>query len=154
MRLNIEKLTPFLDGHSLEAETGLSKRTLDWCLSGKECSVDAVEIIAAAVGVSVKDISLVDYDEGTNENVIEFMRNVERATATFCQGRYISRVRKLVAERPEACEIVTENPDGTIVARFPVSWIKIKPDLDLTDEEREARAERGRQAAQKYFKHG
>jgi len=144
MKINIEKLSPLLDGHNLEAETGLSKRSLDWCLSGKPCTYEAIELIAVAVGIGPKEITLVDYDEDIRENVIEFERNYSRATGTFCQPRYISRIRKLAEERPEACQIVAENKDGTIVAHFPTEWIRINPGVELTEEQKKVRAEQAR----------
>lgn len=37
------------------------------------------------------------------ENVIEFLENQQRATVTFSQGRYKTRIRKLAKARPEEC---------------------------------------------------
>lgn len=75
------------------------------------------------------------------ENVIEFIENEERATVTFSPGRYKTRIRKLAAEHPEDCEIVAENKDGSLCAHIPVAWVKIIPTRQLTDEQREERAE-------------
>lgn len=75
------------------------------------------------------------------ENIIEFIENEERATVTFSQGRYKTRIRKLAAEHPEDCEIVAENQDGSLCAHIPVAWVKIIPTRQLTDEQREERAE-------------
>ncbi len=75
------------------------------------------------------------------ENVIEFLENQERATVTFSQGRYKTRIRRLAAERPEECQIVAENQDGSLCAHIPVAWIKINPTQQLTEEQREQRAE-------------
>ena len=77
-----------------------------------------------------------------NENVIEFLENQKRATVTFSQGRYKSRIRKLAKEYPEACEIVAENPDGSIYAHIPTSWIKISPPRQFTEEQRQRMGER------------
>lgn len=146
MKLNTEKFLPLAEGHDLVAETGLAKKSVDWCLSGKPCTYEAIEKLCLAVGVSPAEVTMVDYDEDVHENVIEFERNYPRATGTFCQPRYISRIRKLAQERPEACQIVAENTDGTIVAHFPVEWVRISPprELDLTDEQRMERSERAR----------
>lgn len=76
------------------------------------------------------------------ENVIEFLENQETATCTFCQGRYKSRIKKLVAERPEECEIVAENQDGSLCAHILVAWIKINPTKQLSEEQRREIAER------------
>lgn len=77
-----------------------------------------------------------------NENAIEFLKDQKQATGTFSQGRYISRIRKLAEQYPDECQITAENPDGTIVAHFPVRWIKINPPKELTEEQRAEIAER------------
>jgi hypothetical protein len=64
--------------------------------------------------------------DSVNENVIEFLRGYQRATATFCsQNKLGNKVRKLAKEYPEEVQIVAENPDGSIVAHFPSKWVKI-----------------------------
>ncbi len=75
------------------------------------------------------------------ENMIEFLQNEERATVTFSQGRYKTRIGKLAKERPKECQIVAENPDGSLCAHIPVTWIKINPGYQLTEEQREQKAE-------------
>ena len=77
-----------------------------------------------------------------NENVIEFLENQERAMVTFSQGRFKSRIRKLAAEHSEECNIVAENPDGSIYAHIPTSWIKISPPRQFTEEQRQRMGER------------
>lgn len=76
------------------------------------------------------------------ENVIEFIENEKRATVTFSQGRFKTRIRKLAVEHPEECQIVAENKDGSICAHVPVGWIKINPTRQLSDEQRSELAER------------
>lgn len=46
------------------------------------------------------------------------------------------------AERPEECEIVAENQDGSLCANIPVAWIKINPTKQLSEEQRREIAER------------
>lgn len=76
------------------------------------------------------------------ENMIEFLENEERATVTFSQGRYKSRIRKLAKEKPEACQIVAENPDGSLCAHIPTDWIKISPPAARTERQKELSRER------------
>ena len=78
------------------------------------------------------------------ENAIEFYRDDARATGSFSQGRYITRIKKLAEEYPDECQIVAVNDDSSIVAHFPVKWIKIYPGhgRELTEEEKIAGAER------------
>ena len=61
------------------------------------------------------------------ENVIEFLNGQKRATVTLSQGRYKTKVEKLAKERPDECKILARNPDGTILAHVPTSWVKISP---------------------------
>jgi hypothetical protein len=85
------------------------------------------------------DYSNSDY----GENNIEFVRNSDRATCYFTQGRFISKIKKLAEQYPDECEIVATNKDGSIVAHFPVKWIHItrREGRELTEEERERSAE-------------
>lgn len=73
-----------------------------------------------------------------NENVIEFLLGQDTATVTFSQKRYINRIQLFAKEKPEECQILAKNEDGSIVAHVPVSWIKIRPPrkIKLTEEER------------------
>ncbi len=84
--------------------------------------------------------------EGCIENVIEFLLNEKRATVTFSQGRFKSRIRKLAKDYPEKCQIVAENKDGSICAHVPVDWVKISPLKKVS----EAQRERAREQMQKY----
>ena len=61
------------------------------------------------------------------ENVIEFLNGQKRATVTLSQGRYKTKVENLAKERPNECKILARNPDGTILAHVPTSWVKISP---------------------------
>ncbi len=71
------------------------------------------------------------------ENVIEFIKGENRATVTFSQGRYKSRIKNLAERHPEECQIVAENKDGSICAHIPVSWVKISPPANRTEKQRE-----------------
>lgn len=76
------------------------------------------------------------------ENVIEFLKDGQRATVTFSQGRFKSRIKKLAAERPEECQIMAENQDGSMCAHIPVSWIKISPLRVVSEKSRKLSRER------------
>ena len=80
--------------------------------------------------------------EDFRENVIEFYNNEKRATVTFSQGRYITKLKKLAKQRPEECEIVAENADGSITAHIPTKWVKINPTKILSEDQREQLRER------------
>lgn len=76
-----------------------------------------------------------------NENVVEFLKGADTATATLSQGRYISKIKKLAEKYPDECEVF-ENKDGSILAHFPVKWIKISPPRQMSDEQKEAASDR------------
>ena len=78
------------------------------------------------------------------ENVIEFLQNEKTATVTFTQGRYITKIKELAKKKPNECKITAQNNDGSIVAKIPVTWIRIYPNRELTDEQLEGYRERAR----------
>lgn len=59
------------------------------------------------------------------ENVIEFLRNDRTMTATLCQGKYVTKVKKLAERYPNEVQIVHENADGSIVAHLPTKALKL-----------------------------
>lgn len=61
----------------------------------------------------------------SHENVIEFLKNGKTATCTFCQGKYINKIKKLAENHPEDVRICKENSDGSIVAHIPTSYIRL-----------------------------
>ncbi len=131
MRLNGKRIVEVMEEKSLTEETvcsrtGLYQKSFQWIVKDGFASEDAAERIADAVGLTVGEILLPEIT-GNVENVIEFVKDSERATVTFCQGRYKSRIKKLAAEHPEECEIVAENQDGSLCAHIPVALIKINP---------------------------
>lgn len=74
------------------------------------------------------------------ENAIEWLKGRKVATVTLAGGTALNtRVRKLAKSKPDKCQITDVNEGGTIVAHIPVSWIKINPEIEMTDEQREKR---------------
>lgn len=89
---------------------------------------------------------VVDY---SGESAIEWLRGDQMATATFPAGtRECNRLKKYAEEYPEEVKISRENLDGSIVVRFPKKYLRItRPVIrELSDEEREAAANRLREA--------
>lgn len=125
--------------------TGLGAKSFQWIMTNGAASEDAVERLAEAAGVSVGELMLPDIS-GTTENTIEFAKHSARATVTFSQLRYITRIRKLAEKHPEECQIVAidkvPGEGETICAHIPTAWIKIQPGRELTEEEREERSKR------------
>ena len=146
MRLNRKKFQEIVDRKKWTEDmicyrTGLTRRSVKWIMNNGEVSEDALERIADMAGVDVKEISLPD-PRVVNENVIEFLKDSEKATVTFSQGRYKTRIRTLAKQRPGECQIVAENKDGSLCAHIPTSWVKIIPTRELSDEQRQEIGER------------
>lgn len=146
MRLNGKMIMEAMGTKGLTEEmvcsrAGLGLRALQGILKDGFASGDAAGRIAEAVGVSVGEILLPEVT-GNAENVIEFMKDSGRAAVSFSQGRYKSRIKKLAAERPEECEVVAENKDGSLCAHIPVAWIRISPPAARTEAQREMARER------------
>ena len=79
------------------------------------------------------------------ENALEWYKGDERATCSLTTVRYISKIKKLAEKYPDECEIVAENPDGSLLCHIPVRWIRIQPNIsgrEWTEEEKMANAER------------
>lgn len=70
--------------------------------------------------------------DSMNENFIECIRGEKTASITFSQERFKTRLEKLAGERPEECQILERNKDGSIFAHVPLSWIKISPPRPCT----------------------
>ncbi len=146
MRLNVGNYRRILnekqlsDGEIIKA-TGLAKKTYEWILDKGPTECDTLERIADAVGCPLGEIVRPDY-EGFSENMIEWVKDGERATLSLSQRRTISRVKKLAAQYPKQCQVLAENKDGSLYAHIPVSWIKINPSRELSEEQKQQIAKR------------
>lgn len=148
MRLNAKKYKEVMNQQGvtiseLSYKTGLSPKSIEWIMKNGFASEDAMERLAEVVALDVKEIYLPEISSLT-ENTIEFEKDNDRATVTFSQGRYKTRIMKLAKARPSECEIVAVNKDGSIYAHIPVAWIRINPTKEFSNEERERLAEHAR----------
>ena len=149
MRLNVDCYRRILAEKRLSdveviKSTGLSERTYKWILENGFIECETLERIADAGECQVGDILKSDplpKDEKYTENVIEWVKDGERATLSLSQRRTISRVKQLAEQYPDECQVLAENKDGSLYAHIPVSWIRINPGMELTEEQREKRAE-------------
>lgn len=148
MRLNIEKYRAVLAENQITDEdvkklTGLSEKTYSWIMDNGFIECETMERIADAAGCKPRDILRADYEiyqEKYTENVIEWVKDEKRATLTLSQRRTISRVKRLAEKYPDKCQILAENKDGSIYAHIPVSWVRINPEMELTEEQRKRMA--------------
>lgn len=83
------------------------------------------------------------------ENAIEFYENDKRATFSFTQGRFKTRIEKLAEQYPDECEICAKNPDGSWYGHIPTKWIRINPPRELSEEQKQDMSERMKGLRQK-----
>ena len=76
------------------------------------------------------------------ENMIEFTTGQNTATVTFTNRKYINRIRKLYEKPRDDFTYFVENKDGSVCAKIPLKWIRIKPGRKnshvMTDEQKES----------------
>ena len=84
------------------------------------------------------------------ETCIEYLDVDDTATVGSSERKWINKICKLHNKYPGEVDIVRmpEENSGYILAHVPKSWIKISPpkQVNLTDEQRAARAERLRKS--------
>lgn len=152
MRFNGKKYKELMTDQNLTEEmvcerTGLYPKSFQWIMERGFASDEAMERLAEVTGVELGELLLPDIS-GTTENAIEFIKHSERATVTFSQPRYITRIKKLAEKHPEECEIVAINKipnEGEIIcAHVPATWVRIAPPIvmDLTEDQKEERRKR------------
>lgn len=152
MRFNTKKYQELMTEQELTPEiicrtTGLGERSFQWIMTNGFASEDAMERLAEVTGTPVGELLLPDIS-GATENAIEFLKYSERATVTFSQPRYITRIKELAEKYPEECEIVAINKSTgegeTICAHVPTTWVRLTPPVvrDLTEEQRKEISER------------
>lgn len=74
----------------------------------------------------------------TQENVIEWIKGDKTATVTFAGStKFCNKIKKLAESYPDEVKIVALNPDASVVAHIPISYIKItRPREVVMSEER------------------
>lgn len=82
------------------------------------------------------------------ENVIEFETGCKTATLSLTSRKHITKVKRAAEKHPEEVWI-HENPDGSICAHVPISYIKISPPRQISEEQKLAAADRLRKLREK-----
>lgn len=81
-----------------------------------------------------------------NEFVIEWIKGADYAGVTAPSGTALkSKLLRLANKFPGEVKIISENKDGSLFAHIPVSYVKISPPRQVSEEQREATGERFRQ---------
>ena len=76
----------------------------------------------------------------SNENVIEWLNGDKQVSCTISQGKFITKIMKLIEKYPNEVEI-TNNDDGTIYCKMPISWLKINH-REVSEEQKQKSRER------------
>lgn len=61
-----------------------------------------------------------------NENVIEWLDDEDTISVTFHQKRFVNKIKRL-ANIDKNVTILAENPDNSIFAHLPISYLKLTP---------------------------
>jgi hypothetical protein len=77
-----------------------------------------------------------------SENCIEWLNNQHKITVSFCQEKWINKVKKLKDNYPDDVEIIAVNEDGSICAKLPAKFLKLSPPKKVSEEQRQAASER------------
>lgn len=75
------------------------------------------------------------------ETVFEHEEGRETVTVTAAEKWSVNLMRKLKEEYPDEVDIY-ENKDGSIFGHVPYKWMKLKPPVRYTDEQKKAMAAR------------
>lgn len=86
------------------------------------------------------------------DNCLEWITGQKKASVTFSQRKYVTKLKKYAEKYPEEIKVIAENNDGSICAHVPLSWVKFSPPRkgrEMSDEEKAAVAERLLEARKK-----
>ncbi len=142
MRLKTKEYKEIMQKKGLSTDqicksTGLSEFSFHWILNNSGFASDGT-LKALAIAADAKLEEIIRPNPSDNiENGIEFIKDAETAVAQFSQGRFKTRLKRLAAKHPEECQILAENPDGTLLAHIPVEWVKISPPAARSELQRE-----------------
>ena len=90
--------------------------------------------------------------EITIDNAMEWITGSKQGSVTFSQKKWVNKIEKYARDYPDDIQILERNADGSIFAHVPASWFKLSPPRkgrDISEEEREAAAERLRMGREK-----
>ena len=81
--------------------------------------------------------------ENCNEVVIEWVRGRNYVGITACaRSPWTGKIEELAKKYPEEVKIMARNPDGSIFAHAPVSYIRVRHPKKISEAQRQASSER------------
>ena len=78
------------------------------------------------------------------ETCVNFYGNEDFLTIYTCQPKWINKVRKMIAERPDECTVLFDNGRDGIEVQMPVGCFKFSWPRTMSEENREKARERGK----------
>lgn len=71
------------------------------------------------------------------ENAIEWYTGHDTITVTLTQRRLVNSVKKYAEKYPDEVQIVKINDDGTILAHIPLSYLRLRRPVEISEERRQ-----------------
>lgn len=81
------------------------------------------------------------YTKEELETIITFNEAEKTASVYSCSPRYIEKMKKLAESEPDKVKLIKQDANGADFI-VPKSWVKIRPPRKISDEQRQAAAER------------
>jgi hypothetical protein len=80
------------------------------------------------------------------ETIINFNEDEKQASVYTFNQSLKKRLKKFAIDRPDECKMTSEGPEDAASFLVPKKWVRIKPpaQYNLTDEQKQERAERMR----------
>ena len=78
------------------------------------------------------------------ETCVNFYGNEDFLTIYTCQPKWINKVRKMIAERPDECTVLFDNGRDGIEVQMPVGCFKFSWPRTMSEENKAKARERGK----------
>lgn len=78
------------------------------------------------------------------ETCVNFYGNEDYLTIYTCQPKWINKVRKMIAERPDECTVLFDNGRDGIEVQMPVGCFKFSWPRTMSEENKAKARERGK----------
>lgn len=76
------------------------------------------------------------------ETVITFNEADKTADVFTYNRKLLGQLSQLASDRPDECKVIYDNPEGAVCYEVPKKWIKVRASRILSDEQRQAIADR------------
>lgn len=94
------------------------------------------------VNIEIETEATTRYND--RETSVNFYGNEDFLTIYTCQPKWINKVRKMIAERPDECTVLFDNGRDGIEVQMPVGCFKFSWPRTMSEENKEKARERGK----------